>query len=458
MSPDKAGRNLRRRKILILTISRMERQLFYLLFLLSLPLVFRFHPRTLTLVALSILLVGGAAAAFLRGVMETRRTNPLGDADRVFHANSLLTTAWDVRKPDDTRYSELSRQIVLNRAASLLGRIRVKQVYPYRPSRYLRLVPLALLFLGGVWLATIALDATGPVWRDYPDEVLSRRRNPMPEESPEDDRSGAALADELTRLSEAIERRPSEKDLLRDQELALPDDAVRNRRLGATDLLDQDSGRPLTEGDITPDGSLRETREDQAQPLPGLNSGGLPTDMPAGEGETERSSSGDDDGAPGDAATSPGEATADGTSGESDGKGPAGEDQDDENGSSASAKPGESGGTTPDAENEPGIGEPGTEGQPDTPGPGRTRPRTMTDAIRRVLELPRVGAEGDVSELLALETPGDSAVADGNSPPINQDFERRLQMTLNRLPVPRDVQEYVRNYFIIIARRQEEEG
>ncbi len=448
----------------------MERQLFYFLLLLSIPLTFRFHPRTPTLITLCILLLGGAVAAFLRSARETRRMNPLADADRLFRANSLLTTAWDVRESDERRYSELSRQIVLNRAAPLLGRIRTERIYPYEPSRHLRLMPLALLFLGGVWLATIAFDTSGPAWSGYSDDDLSRYRNPAPENLPEEDRSGAALADELTQLSEALERRPSEKDLMRDQGLVLPDDSIRNRRLGATDLLNQDSGRPLAEGNTAPDASLRETREDETQPLSGLDSGGVPTDPPTGDGEdmgTPRSDGTDQ--TPGEETTSRDGPSDDGAPGGGTERTSPDEDATDENGTRRSSdteesekaatngEAGEESDQESDSENEPGLGEPGTDAMPDLPDTGPPRPRTMNDAIRQVLELPRIDADGEVTELLALETAGESNGADPQSGTLNPEFERRLQMTLNRSAIPRELQEYVRNYFIIIARRQEEE-
>lgn len=390
----------------------------------------------------------------------------LWDADSAHQGHHTLPAALGTlhSRVSETESTEETREIAAalrNRAESLAPRVRVENTYPWRIPLQGYLIPLAALALVllTLFLNTAQEQPQPNPWLGYAQELRERSETIARAAEAEQDRSGAALARELSELAEMLESRPTEKETQERITRLLPRLQQGMRRLGATDLItDPETPRAgrMEGGDQS--GSLRARRQEEGEGVPVLpdgldGSGDAPRSdsaMKESLGEVSKEL---------EAAEETLEQLQESLSGD-DQSGRTPDERRDESDRAAGNSPGSGGGRDGESPGEEEAREPGgagfDAGDEAVADLGEEESERLSGTVEQLLELPQSeGAAESFTELFAREAPG---APESNLTPEETltAFERQVEEAVARSQIPGELRGMVRDYFLRIGEEQYE--
>ena len=411
------------------------------------------------------LLLPTTVVAFLLLVDTIRsRRSPLQllwDADNAHGGHHTLPAAFGTLSiPEERREQAGIGEAVRRRAEELMPRVREENTYPWRIPLEAYFIPVAILgiLLLSLFLESVDRGAPPNPWLGYAQELQERAEEMARAAERVQDREGAALAKELAALAEMLETRPTEKETQERIARLIPQLQDGMRRLGATDLItDPASPQSGVAEEAEQSGTLRAGRE-QSEGVPVL-----PDDL-GGTGDAPRSESGR--GEPLgeiskdlEAASEALEQLQESLSGANQtGEAPPQQAESDER--AAGNTPGRGSGNAGEAEEEADESEPGgagfDAGDEAVADLAEEESDRVAGAVQRLLELPRSEREPEsFTELFAREAPGTphSALSPEETLPA---FRRQVEEAVASSPIPPELRELVRDYFLRIGEEQYE--
>ncbi len=383
------------------------------------------------------------------------------------------------------------REVVIRQGNAQAQYLRPETVYPLRLPRRIYLVPLGVLACVVILLAAqgLARPERPSPWAGYIQEFRNQSNRIARRSEALGDEEGARLAQQLEELSDTLESRPDEKEIERRLDELLPRLEEHMRNLGASDLIaGQRANRDRVEGAAEGSSSLRSRRVEEgeargidigptrpAQPGEGDGSSDRPTPL---DGPNPEEREGKDEAEEGRVASPEGpeegydrdregmeevlQATRNNlrnledqlTEGETDGDG----ESEGEGENPRMAEQGPRGGPPPDGGSDRGTEDgssAGTAGDeaglgqaPDLADDPTSR---LGDVIRRMTELPSSDEQTSFTELFSRETPG-TPQSSLPERAVTPEFRRQVEAAVGRSTVPSEMQGYVRDYFLRIAR------
>jgi hypothetical protein len=416
--------------------------------------------------------------------VDARPERVLWDADLAYGYRHLLPTAfelWRVRKQSekegkDHEGSDVA-DIVIDQGLAQVQYLRPETVYPLALPRRLYLLPLGALACLVILLAAqgISRDAPPNPWAGYIEELRSQSGRIARRSEALGDEEGARLAQQLEELSDTLESRPEQKEIERELNELLPRLENHMRSLGASDLVaGEEAGRNELEGEAETTGSLRARRVEDGSSAP-VDIGGTSDGEPApardgaaaGDSTQEPEEDGTESGGEGDEGDEGdaedlgrelrsaqnnlqelGEQLAQGDESRSDRSDDAAPQPDEQPGSGRSGEREQGGSSVQGTSDEAGIGS--------TPDLGEEPTARLSEIIREMTELPSNEEHSAFTELFSRETPGEPRTS-LEERAVTPEFQRQIEAAVGRSTVPANMQGYVRDYFLRIARAAEME-